>query len=166
MPFLQDLYERTRETVHLGVREGHDVVYVAKIGGHRQANAPARTGGRLPLHCAAIGKALLAHADPEVQREVLAAPMARRTPHTVVAPGILRRQLSTVVKNGVAFEHEESALGIACVAAPVFGETAEPLAAISVTGPTSRFRPETQATTVRATAQALHSTIARREQLR
>lgn len=40
MPFLQDLYERTHETVHLGVRDGHDVVYIAKIGGHRQANSP------------------------------------------------------------------------------------------------------------------------------
>src|SRR5262249_43374671 len=40
MPFLQDLYERTHETVHLGVREGHEVVYIAKIGGHRQAKAP------------------------------------------------------------------------------------------------------------------------------
>ncbi|WP_453088890.1 IclR family transcriptional regulator domain-containing protein [Streptomyces prasinus] len=50
MPFLQDLYERTHETVHLGVREGHEIVYIAKIGGHRQARAPSRTGGRMPLH--------------------------------------------------------------------------------------------------------------------
>lgn len=166
MPFLQDLYERTHETVHLGVREGHDVVYVAKIGGHRQANAPSRTGGRNPLHCTAIGKALLAHTAPELQREVLAAPMSRRTPHTLVAPGILRRQLSRALEAGVAFEHEESALGIACVAAPVLGEAAEPIAAISVTGPTSRFRPEAHATAVRAAAEALRSTIARRERLR
>ncbi|GAA4478905.1 IclR family transcriptional regulator [Rhodococcus olei] len=166
MPFLQDLYERTHETVHLGVRDGHDVVYVAKIGGHRQAASPSRTGGRIPLHCSAIGKALLANADPDLQREVLAAPLVRRTPHTVVAPGILRAQLTKAVETGVAFEREESALGITCVAAPVFGLDREPVAAISVTGPTSRFRPETQVTAVRAAAAGLGSTIARRDRMR
>ncbi|TQF69191.1 IclR family transcriptional regulator [Rhodococcus spelaei] len=166
MPFLQDLYERTHETVHLGVRDGHDVVYVAKIGGHRQAKSPSRTGGRIPLHCSAIGKALLANSGPDLQREVLTAPMVRRTPHTVVAPGILRRQLARIVETGVAFEHEESALGIACVAAPVFGHDDELVAAVSVTGPTSRYRPEAQVAAVRAAAAGLGSTIARRERIR
>ncbi|MFE3293180.1 IclR family transcriptional regulator [Rhodococcus sp. NPDC059234] len=166
MPFLQDLYERTHETVHLGVREGHDVVYIAKIGGHRQAKSPSRTGGRNPLHCTAIGKALLAHATPDIQQEVLSSPMARRTAHTVVAPGLLRRQLTRIVETGVAFEHEESALGLTCVAAPVLGQGEEPLAAISVTGPTGRFRPETQVGAVRAAAAGLGSTLARRERLR
>lgn len=166
MPFLQDLYERTHETVHLGVRDGHDVVYVAKIGGHRQAKSPSRTGGRIPLHCSAIGKALLAYSDPGLQREVLSAPMARRTAHTVVAPGILRRQLTRVVETGVAFEREESALGITCVAAPVLGRDDEPVAAISVTGPTSRFRPELHVSAVRAAAASLGSTVVRRDQLR
>ncbi|WP_067168856.1 IclR family transcriptional regulator [Microtetraspora niveoalba] len=166
MPFLQDLYERTHETVHLGVREGHDVVYVAKIGGHRQARAPSRPGGRMPLHCTAIGKALLAHAGPDLRREVLAGPLERRTPHTVVAPGILRRQLQRVTETGVAFEREESAVGLVCVAAPVLGRGDEPLAAISVAGPGHRFRPEGHVTAVRAAAAALGSTLIRRDLLR
>ncbi|TSD98074.1 IclR family transcriptional regulator [Skermania sp. ID1734] len=166
MPFLQDIYERTHETVHLGVLEGHDVVYVAKLGGHRQAKSPSRAGGRMPLYCTGIGKALLANADPQLRREVLSGPLVRRTPHTVVAPGMLRRQLSQVVKTGVAYEREESALGIACVAAPVFGPEAQLLAAISVTGPTNRFRPEANAATVRAAATGLSSTLVRRERLR
>ncbi|MFG1783773.1 IclR family transcriptional regulator [Rhodococcus oryzae] len=166
MPFLQDLYERTHETVHLGVREGHDVVYIAKIGGHRQAKSPSRAGGRNPLHCTAIGKAMLAYAAPGIQQEVLSSPMTRRTAHTVVAPGLLRRQLTRIVETGVAFEHEESALGLNCVAAPVLGQGEEPLAAISVTGPTGRFRPESQVEAVRAAAAGLGSTLARRERLR
>ncbi|MEU3656190.1 IclR family transcriptional regulator [Streptomyces sp. NPDC032161] len=162
MPFLQDLYERTHETVHLGVREGHDVVYVAKIGGHRQARAPSRTGGRMPLHCTAIGKALLAHADDELRREVLSGPLERRTPRTIVAPGALRRQLRDVTETGVAFEREESTAGLMCVAAPVLGRDNEALAAISVAGPTGRFRPERFVTQVRAAAAGLGSTLIRR----
>jgi DNA-binding IclR family transcriptional regulator len=163
MPFLQDLYERTHETVHLGVTDGQAVVYVAKIGGHRQAPAPSRIGGRMPLHCTAIGKVLLAHAGPEVRREVLTGPLERRTPHTIVAPGLLRRQLGAVLENGVAFEREESTPGLLCVAAPVLDSDGRAaVAAISVTGPVGRFRPESHATAVRAAAQALGSVLARR----
>ncbi|MCR6032865.1 helix-turn-helix domain-containing protein [Nocardioides sp. zg-579] len=163
MPFLQDLYERTHETVHLGVQDGTEVVYVAKIGGHRQARSPSRTGGRMPMHCTAIGKVLLAHAADEVRDELLAGPLERRTPHTVVAPGLLRRQLAKVLETGVAYEREESTPGLLCVAAPVLdpdGRTA--LAAISVTGPVGRFRPEAHETAVRAAAAALGSTLSRR----
>ncbi|MFI5958845.1 IclR family transcriptional regulator [Cryptosporangium sp. NPDC051539] len=162
MPFLQDLYERTHETVHLGVREGHEVVYVAKLAGHRQAQSPSRTGGRMPLHCTAIGKALLAHAPPELRREVLGGALERHTPHTVIAPGLLKRQLDAVVEKGVAFEREESRLGLLCVAAPILDEQGgAALAAISITGPVGRFRPETQADAVRAAAAALRSVRAR-----
>ncbi|NUS58835.1 MAG: IclR family transcriptional regulator, partial [Streptomycetaceae bacterium] len=129
MPFLQDLYERTHEIVHLGVREGTDVVYVAKIGGHRQARTPSRVGGRMPMHCTGIGKVLLAHAGDDLRREVLAGPLVRRTPHTVVAPGALRRQLDAALETGVAFEYEESTVGLVCVAAPVLGPGGEPVAA-------------------------------------
>ncbi|ABL81165.1 MULTISPECIES: IclR family transcriptional regulator [unclassified Nocardioides] len=166
MPFLQDLYERTHETVHLGLREGHDVVYVAKIGGHRQAAAPSRTGGRMPVHCTAIGKALLAHADAAVQREVLSGPLERRTPHTIVAAGLLQRQLATVLEAGVAFEQEESTIGLLCVAAPVLDDTDHALAAISVAGPVGRFRPQAHVDAVRAAATGLGSVVARRRSLR
>ena len=166
MPFLQDLYERTHETVHLGVREGTEVVYVAKIGGHRQVTSPSRTGGRMPLHCTAIGKVLLAHGGPELRRSVLTAQLERRTGRTVVAPGLLRRQLDDTLETGVAFEHEESALGLVCVAAPVIIGDGDALAAISVTGPTTRFRPEAHVSAVRAAATGMASTIARRASLR
>ena len=166
MPFLQDLYERTHETVHLGVLDGHEVMYVAKIGGHRQARAPSRTGGRLPLHCTGIGKALLAHSDPDLRQAVLSRPLRRRTPKTIVRPGVLARQLDSIVEAGVAFEFEESAIGIACVAAPILDVgTNELQAAVSITGPTTRFRPETQVAAVRAAAAGIAATLARRREL-
>src|SRR4051812_20987695 len=77
-PFLEDVYERTHETVHLGVLEGTEVVYVAKIGGPRQASAPSRIGGRMPLHCTALGKALLAWSPPSLLQEVVAGGLEKR----------------------------------------------------------------------------------------
>lgn len=165
MPFLQDLYERSHETVHLGLLEGAEVVYVTKIGGHRQAQTPSRVGGRMPLHCTAIGKALLAHAGDELFRQIVASGLERRTAHTIIAPGLLRRQLRRTVSTGVAFEREESSLGVVCIAAPVLDRQDHPLAAVSVAGPSSRFRPEQHVAAVRAAAGGIGATLARRAQL-
>lgn len=165
VPFLQDLYERTHETVHLGVLEGSEVVYVSKIGGHRQAQAPSRIGGRMPLHCTAIGKVLLAHGTDDLWRTVTADGLERRTPRTITAPGVLRQQLDRVVETGAAFEHEESAVGLVCVAAPVLSAEDRPVAAVSVSGPITRFHPERHVAAVRAAAAGIAATLARRAHL-
>ncbi len=164
-PFLEDLYERTHETVHLGVLEGTEVVYVAKIGGHRQASTPSRIGGRMPLYCTGLGKALLAHSPASLLDEVVAQGLARRTPRTITGAGLLKRQLDQIVEAGVAFEHEESAPGIVCVGAPVLDADDRPVAAVSVTGPTSRFKPEPHAAQVRAAAAGIAATLARRDEM-
>ncbi|GAA1003546.1 IclR family transcriptional regulator [Acrocarpospora pleiomorpha] len=160
IPFLQDLYERTHETVHLGVLDGAEVVYVSKINGHRQVRSPSRVGGRMPLHCTAIGKVLLAFGDPSLRQSVLSKPLERRTPHTIVAPGSLSKAVAAIRRTGVAFEREESALGITCVAAPLVGADGA-VAAISLTGPTGRFRPERHVGALRATAVALSNAVRR-----
>lgn len=164
-PFLEDLYERTHETVHLGVREGHEVVYVAKMGGHRQAAAPSRLGGRMPMHATAIGKALLAWSPADVQTDVLGQRLRRCSPRTVVNRTVLRRQLDDVVERGYAFEHEESAIGITCVAAPVLDEHDLAIAGVSVTGPVGRFQPARHASAVHAAAAGIAATLARRASL-
>ncbi|KUN29687.1 IclR family transcriptional regulator [Streptomyces antibioticus] len=165
-PFLEDLYERTHELVHLGTREGTEVVYVAKVGGHQQANSPSRLGGRMPLHATALGKVLLSHAPDEVREKVLRGPLERKAPRTITNVEVLTRQLSDVVTQGVAFEYEESAVGIVCVAAGIFSPSDEIMAAISVTGPVHRFQPARHASSVRAAAAGISATLARREELR
>jgi DNA-binding IclR family transcriptional regulator len=164
-PFMEDLYERTHETVHLGVPEEDAVVYMAKLGGHRQASSPSRIGGRMPLHCTAIGKALLAHSDPELVTGVLSAVLPRRTPRTITAPGLLRNQLAHVAASGVAYEYEESAVGLVCVAAPVLDDAQRAVAAVSVTGPVGRFDPQRHAVSVKAAAGGIAATLARRSAL-
>jgi DNA-binding IclR family transcriptional regulator len=165
-PFLEDLYERTHETVHLGLREGAEVVYVAKMGGHRQARAPSRLGGRMPLHATAIGKALLAFAPDDVRARVLEKPLARLAPRTVTSPLILGRQLDEALETGVAFEAEESAVGLVCVGAPILNEHDVAVAAVSVAGPADRFQPSKHAASVKAAAAGIAATLARRAALR
>lgn len=161
-PFLEDVYERTHEIVHLGVREGTEVVYVAKVGGHRQAKSPSRLGGRMPLHATAIGKVLLAHAPETVRTQVLSVGLDRLTPRTITAPGVLRKQLDVVLESGIAYEFEESAIGLVCVAAAISGPDDEVLAAVSVSGPVTRFLPSRHAGAVHAAATGVAAMLARR----
>ncbi|AOP49053.1 IclR family transcriptional regulator [Streptomyces lydicus] len=154
LPFLQDLFEATHETVHLGVREGHEVVYVERIHGHGALRLPSRIGGRLPLTCTGVGKALLAFSGAELAEEVLGAPLPSLTPHSVTDPERLRTAIEQAQVAGLAYEEEEAALGVSCIAAPVF-DGAAAVAALSVAVPRSRFRPAQLAPAVRTAALGL-----------
>jgi DNA-binding IclR family transcriptional regulator len=65
------------------------------------------------------------------------------TPYTITVPEILLRQLADVARTGVAFDREESVIGALCVAAPIFMPGQSSVAALSVTGPSHRFDPDT-----------------------
>lgn len=119
----------------------------------------------MPLHCTAIGKVLLANSPTELLHQVSEAGLVRRTPRTITVPGVLRSQLERTRETGVAYEYEESAVGLVCVAALVLDEMDQPVAAISVTGPVSRFRPEAHAASVKAAAAGVSATLARRSHL-
>jgi DNA-binding IclR family transcriptional regulator len=135
LPFLEDLYEATHETVHLAVLDELAVLYVDKISGHGGTAEPTRVGGRMPAYCTGVGKVLLAFTRPETTGAMIAAGLAVRTPATITDPARLASELVAVRESGVAFDREECAVGLACVAAPVFAPDGDCLAALSVTGP-------------------------------
>jgi IclR family transcriptional regulator, acetate operon repressor len=152
LPFMQDLFEAAHETAHLAVLDGTEVLYLEKISGHRRVRAGSRVGGRLPAHCTAVGKAILAVSRPDIVEAVLAAGLVPRTAFSITNANVLCRQLARAAREGVAFEREESDLGVTCVAAPVSGYGHRVVAAISITGPVSRLQPERFAPTVRLAA--------------
>ncbi len=159
LPFLQDLYEATHETVHLGIRDGLDVVYAEKIRGHGGVDVPSRVGGRLPLSSTGVGKALLAYAPPDVVESVFSRPLRCLTIHSVADPVALGEELKEIRRTGVAREHEEAALGVVCVAAPVI-VSGEAVAGISVAIPTDRAGVAGLTPVVRAISLALARTLA------
>lgn len=152
MPFLQDLRGRTNETVHLGIPQGGQVFYVARLAGHQSQSAPSRIAGRAPMHCSATGKVMLAYLPDALVDDLLGRPLAALTGSTIVVPTVLRAELAQVRERGYAVENEEMAVGFRSVAAPVFGPGRRLLGAVSVTGPTSRVSVEGLAGTVRAAA--------------
>lgn len=131
IPSLTELYEATRETVHLAALHGRDVVYLAKLYGHRRVASPSRIGGTVPAHATAVGKAMLAY-DPDSLALVLEAPLRRLTPRTVIDHNELLEQLDEVRRAGLAFERGESMDGLHCLAAPIKGPNRRAVAALSI----------------------------------
>ena len=133
LPFMSDLYEATRENVHLAVLEGGEVLYVEKLTGRRSMPVRTRRGGRLPLHATAAGKVLLAHAPESLFRETVAAGLSRYTAHTIIAPGHLRRALTEIRRTGIGYAREELTVGSLSVAAAVLDADGAAVGALSVT---------------------------------
>jgi len=132
LPFMWDLYEATRENVHLAVRDGHEALYVDTISGREAVPVRSRPGGRLPLHATGVGKVLLAYGPPELLAEIIEAGLRRYTPHTIVAAGHLRRTLAEIRRSGLGYAREEMTLGSLSVAAPVVGPDGGVVAALAV----------------------------------
>lgn len=137
-PYMESLSRATKETVHLAVLDGLDVLYLEKIVGSPQATRPSRIAGRMPLHATATGKVLLAHADASLVESVVARGLERVTPMTVSVPQLLRDQLVRIRADGYATEFEEVTVGYCSVAVPVVGPTGLVLASLSITAPTFR----------------------------
>jgi len=155
LPFLQTLYEATRENIHLAVRDGYDALYVEKLSGHRSIPIISRVGARLPLHATGVGKALLAHETPEFRRDYLAQPLTRPTRYTIVEPGRLLTDLEQTVHRGYAVTREEMTLGSCSVAAPVLDRHGRPVAAVAVVVDSIRVEPTKLAPPVRLAAEGI-----------
>jgi len=138
-PVMRQLMEDSGESVSLAVLDGAFAVYLAQIECRAMMRALARPGGRAPLHCSGVGKALLASLG-EAERAPLYAQVdfTRYTDHTVTDPVALDLALRPIPARGYAVDDEEFALGLRCVAAAICDEYGEPVAAISCSGPTAR----------------------------
>ncbi|MEM9148591.1 MAG: IclR family transcriptional regulator C-terminal domain-containing protein [Pseudomonadota bacterium] len=154
-PFLARLMELSGETANLFVESDGEVVCIGQIESRHAMRAITGVGGRVLLHASAAGKAILAHMDAGRRAKLLSAqPLRAITDQTITANEILTRSLEEVRNIGYAIDDQEHALGLRCVAAPIFDETGSPVAALSVSGPSARVTRDRLATLGRAVAHA------------
>jgi IclR family acetate operon transcriptional repressor len=139
-PHMRFLMESSGETVNLAVEDDGEAVYLAQVECRQMMRAFARPGSRAPLHASAVGKAILSTiSDRALSRILHQRGMPRLTPKTITTPAALRIQLAWVRSAGYALDDEEHAVGLRCIAAPIFDETGETIAAISASGPIARI---------------------------
>jgi IclR family transcriptional regulator, acetate operon repressor len=139
-PYMRRLMEQSGETVNLAIADRGEVIYIAQVETQKMMRAIAGPGGRAPMHCSGVGKALLAVAAPETADKLLGAmDFHRETGQTLLTRQDLERELEHVRAQGFAVDNEENAVGLRCVAAVIYDEHGSPLAALSVSGPTARI---------------------------
>lgn len=133
------LVESTGETAHLAVLDEDTVLYVEKVESARALRMPSAVGLRQPVHCTALGKALLSD-PPDSWRGVLdRRALQAFTPATITDHDEFGRELDEVRQRGYAVDRGEREEGLMCVAAPIRTSAAEICAAVSVAGPNTRM---------------------------
>ncbi len=138
-PYLKELSERTGETVQLAVLDQTAALYINVIESRRALRMSYRVGTRAPLHCTAIGKALLAHATAQTFEAAVTQGLVAFTDATITSPANLRRELTVIVNQGYALEEEEAEPGLHGVAAAIRNFSGQAVAAIGISGPTHRM---------------------------
>lgn len=139
-PFLDELRDKVEENVHLGVLDDGEVVYLYRAQGPHSLSVNSRPGVRAPVHCTAMGKAMLAYiSEAEVKvilerRELIAA-----TPNTITDIDAFLQCLAEVRGQGYAVDAEEHHIGSQCIAAPIFDLRGDVVASISVSVPAVRM---------------------------
>jgi IclR family KDG regulon transcriptional repressor len=136
---MAELAAATGETVHLSILDGRDVVHIDKIECDHPIRAYSRVGGRVPAHCIATGKAMLAF-QPESLIEAVAANLTPATSETVVDRPRLLVELAQIRRNGIAISRGGWEPGVDGIAAPIRDLTGSVVAGVGISGPAIRLR--------------------------
>lgn len=139
-PCMQALVEQCGETVNLGVIDDGEVVFISQVESREMMRMIVKLGSRSPIHASGVGKAMLAAmSQARVAAILQQRGLARFTDHSIDNPAQLNLALEQVRKQGYALDDEEHAVGLRCVAAPIYDENGQALAAISLSGPKARI---------------------------
>jgi DNA-binding IclR family transcriptional regulator len=136
---MQRLGDLTQETVHLGVYDEPQIVYIDKIESTFPIRMYSRVGARAESYCTGIGKALIAFlTDYEFERYLRRVSFMRFTPHTITSAERLRDEVVRIRAQGYALDLQEHEEGVRCAAAPVFRLDGRVAGSISVAAPAFR----------------------------
>lgn len=139
-PYMRRLMDQSGETVNLGIFDRSEIVYLAQVETQKMMRAIAGPGGRAPLHCSGIGKALLAFMGDEDRDRILSSlQWQRETANTLTSAEAIKAELPDIEQGNYAVDDEENAVGLRCVASVIFNEHGEPMAGLSISGPTARL---------------------------
>jgi len=144
-PFLKELVDQCNETVHLGILDQEEVLYIAKEDCPRTIRMVSQVGRRAPLHSTALGKILLAYLPEKERGEIISHKyFSCFTEHTITQKKELEKELEQVKKQGFALDREENEKEIYCIAAPIRNYSGKVIAALSISSPSYRINTNQQ----------------------
>jgi DNA-binding IclR family transcriptional regulator len=140
LSYMRSLRDELGETVLLGKRVGTAGIILEQVPGTYPVKVVVEVGIRFPLHCSAPGKTFLAYLPEEEQDAILDnIEYEVFTERTAGSRKNLELMLEKVVEKGYGVDNEEELLGVSCLACPIFNGRGYPMAAIWITGPSSRL---------------------------
>ena len=143
LPFMEELRDTTGETVVLGVRDVAEMVIIEVVETKHFLVPRGWVGGRVPIHCSALGKAVLAHLSHSVVVRLLdTITLTPHTPNTITSRMDFLADLEKVRKRGWSLNQEEYTQGIVSLGAPILSDDSEVAGAICVDIPTIRIENE------------------------
>jgi DNA-binding IclR family transcriptional regulator len=138
-PIMERLNHETRETIHLGVLEAGEVVYLDKVDTPHTVRMHSSIGAIAPLHCTGVAKAILAFLPEQRQRELIEGyELTRHTKNTRTTVEALETDLAASLARGYVLDDEEHEPEIRCIAAPIIGADDQVAGSFSISAPTSR----------------------------
>ena len=141
MPIMTELQQMSQETISLYIVDGTDRVCVERLESPQNVRIVARLGLRLPLYAGSAGKVILAFLNEEKQEAILNnAPLQPFTKHTITDVKALREELETIRKKGYSYSHGEWIQDASGVAAPIMVQIELVIGALTLSGPTQRFK--------------------------
>ncbi|MFP4016500.1 MAG: IclR family transcriptional regulator [Halanaerobiaceae bacterium] len=141
-PYLIKLQKETGETIHLGILQGNEIVYIDKEETTETIRMYSEVGRRIDAYCTSLGKVLLAYGDINVRDFFAGQELKNYTPNTIIDKNLLQKHLDTVKEKGFAIDNQEQEMGIRCIGGPIFNYDGKVIAAFSIAGPTTRMTME------------------------
>ncbi|WP_299405505.1 IclR family transcriptional regulator [uncultured Roseobacter sp.] len=141
-PVMRHLMEKTGETANLAIPDGAEVVFVGQVETFNPIRAFFARGTRTSMHASGIGKAILAAMPPErVRKLLMTSGLTPFTDNTLVSPEALFADLNETHARGWSFDREERHAGMSCIGSVIYDEHGDPVAGVSISGPSTRFDP-------------------------
>ncbi len=139
-PHMRAMMEECEETVNLAIADQNEAFYLAQVECRHMMRAFSRPGGRVAMHCSGVGKALLsAMSEAEMSRVLYDRGLPKLTVKTITTVEALREDLAATRERGFAFDDEEHAIGLRCVASVIHNENGDAIGAVSLAGPMARI---------------------------
>ncbi|WP_020405624.1 IclR family transcriptional regulator [Hahella ganghwensis] len=139
-PFMRELVLESGETCNLAIMQEGGPVFVAQIECDEMMRMVAKLGSHAPLHASGVGKSMLAgESEAEIRRLLGADELQEFTPKTITTVGSMWEELDRIRQQGFAVDNEEQSMGLRCIAANIYNEYSEVVAAISISGPVQRI---------------------------
>jgi IclR family transcriptional regulator, acetate operon repressor len=142
-PICRQLAETVRETVNVVVHDGRAVISIDQVLGAPAVTTVNWVGQRTPMHATSAGKVFMAHMDPEQLDALLEEGLETYTPHTIVDPVAVKRELALIRERGYAYTMDEHEIGLAAIGAPIRTLDGHVIAAVTASGPTFRMNEDT-----------------------